>query len=26
MLGFSPRPATTTIVDCAESLLKENAV
>jgi hypothetical protein len=26
MLGFSPRPATTTIVDCAESLLRENAV
>jgi dihydroflavonol-4-reductase len=25
MLGFSPRPATTTIVDCAESLLRENA-
>jgi nucleoside-diphosphate-sugar epimerase len=26
MLGFSPRPAPTTIVDCAESLLKANAV
>jgi nucleoside-diphosphate-sugar epimerase len=26
MLGFAPRPATTTIVDCAESLLNENAV
>jgi dihydroflavonol-4-reductase len=26
MLGFSPRPATTTIADCAESLLRENAV
>jgi len=25
MLGFAPRPATTTIVDCAESLLRENA-
>ena len=25
MLGFSPRPATATIVDCAESLLRENA-
>jgi dihydroflavonol-4-reductase len=26
MLGFSPRPAATTIVDCAKSLLRENAV
>jgi nucleoside-diphosphate-sugar epimerase len=25
VLGFSPRPATTTVVDCAESLLSENA-
>ena len=24
VLGFSPRPATTTVVDCAESLLREN--
>jgi nucleoside-diphosphate-sugar epimerase len=26
VLGFSPRPATTTVVDCAESLLRENVV
>jgi nucleoside-diphosphate-sugar epimerase len=25
MLGFAPRPATATIVDCAESLIRENA-
>jgi nucleoside-diphosphate-sugar epimerase len=25
VLGFTPRPATTTVVDCAESLLSENA-
>jgi nucleoside-diphosphate-sugar epimerase len=25
VLGFSPRPATTTVVDCAESLLNGNA-
>lgn len=25
MLGFAPRPATATIIDCAESLLRENA-
>jgi nucleoside-diphosphate-sugar epimerase len=26
VLGFSPRPATTTVVDCAESLLRQNVV
>ena len=26
VLGFSPRPATTTVVDCAESLLRERVV